>query len=129
MTSVLFFILATVAIISAVLVILNRHPIYSVIFLVITLFCLAGIFLLLEAYFLAVVQVIVYAGAIMVLFLFVIMLLNLEKEKRFLSITNPRIIIVALLSLSFITMIITLVRGSIQYFRTGSESVGELGAT
>ena len=54
---------------------------HSALFLVLTFFCLAGLYLLLNAQFIAAVQVIVYAGAIMVLFLFVIMLLNLEKEE------------------------------------------------
>lgn len=82
MTLTLFFIFAFIAIGSAVLVIVNKNPVYSAIFLILTLFCLAGIFLLLEAYFIAAVQVLVYAGAIMVLFLFVIMLLDLKSEEK-----------------------------------------------
>ncbi|KPK94519.1 MAG: hypothetical protein AMJ94_01470 [Deltaproteobacteria bacterium SM23_61] len=80
--TVLFVILAVFAVGTAVLVIIQRNPVASAIFLILTFFSLAGIYLLLQAEFIAVVQVIVYAGAIMVLFLFVIMLLNLEKEKR-----------------------------------------------
>ncbi len=78
----LFVILATVTVGAAVMVIVQRNPVNSAIFLIITFFCLAGIYLLLQAEFIAVIQVLVYAGAIMVLFLFVVMLLNLEKEKR-----------------------------------------------
>ncbi|MBM4329965.1 MAG: NADH-quinone oxidoreductase subunit J [Deltaproteobacteria bacterium] len=78
----LFVLLAVVTTIAAILVIVQRNPVASVIYLIITLFCLAGIYLLLSAPFIAVIQVLVYAGAIMVLFLFVIMLLNLEKEKK-----------------------------------------------
>lgn len=80
MESVLFYIFGGVALISAALVVTQKKPIHSALFLVLTFFCLAGLFLLLGAEFIAAVQVIVYAGAIMVLFLFVIMLLNLEKE-------------------------------------------------
>ncbi len=80
--TVLFVILAVFAVGTAILVIIHRNPVASAIFLILTFFSLAGIYLLLHAEFIAVVQVIVYAGAIMVLFLFVIMLLNLEKEKR-----------------------------------------------
>ena len=77
MEIVFFFLFALVAVASAVLVVLFRNPVHSALSLVTTLFCLAGLFVLLDAHFLAAVQVIVYAGAIMVLCLFVIMLLNL----------------------------------------------------
>jgi NADH-quinone oxidoreductase subunit J len=77
MTEFLFFLLSAAALLSAVFVVVSRKPVASVMFLVVTLFSLAGLFVLLEAHFLAAVQVIVYAGAIMVLFLFVVMLLNL----------------------------------------------------
>jgi NADH-quinone oxidoreductase subunit J len=78
----IFIVLAVVTTITAILVIVQRNPVSSAIFLILTFFCLAGVYLLLHAEFIAVIQVLVYAGAIMVLFLFVIMLLNLEKEKR-----------------------------------------------
>jgi NADH-quinone oxidoreductase subunit J len=77
--------LAVVTTITAILVIVQRNPVASAIYLIITLFCLAGIYLLLNAQFIAIIQVLVYAGAIMVLFLFVIMLLNLEKEKKIIT--------------------------------------------
>jgi len=77
-----FVLLAVVTTITAILVIVQRNPVASAIYLIITFFSLAGIYLLLEAQFIAIIQVLVYAGAIMVLFLFVIMLLNLEKEKK-----------------------------------------------
>ncbi len=74
---ILFFIFGAVALIGAIAVISFRHPIYSALSLIVTFFAQAGLFVLLGAHFVAAVQVIVYAGAIMVLFLFVIMLLNL----------------------------------------------------
>ncbi|MCG9128707.1 NADH-quinone oxidoreductase subunit J [Candidatus Poribacteria bacterium] len=74
---ILFFIFGGVSLIGAVSVITFRHPIYSALALIVTFFSQAGLFVLLGAHFVAAVQVIVYAGAIMVLFLFVIMLLNL----------------------------------------------------
>jgi NADH-quinone oxidoreductase subunit J len=77
---VLFFVLGTMAICSAFAVILHPHPVYSALALVVTLFQIAGLFILLDAQTVAFLQVIVYAGAIMVLFLFVIMLLNLNRE-------------------------------------------------
>jgi len=72
-----FFAFAGAAVLSALLVITRKSPVASVMFLIVTFFSLAGMFLLMDAHFVAAVQVIVYAGAIMVLFLFVIMLLNL----------------------------------------------------
>ena len=73
----IFLALGTMAAMGAVAMIASRNPIASLLFLVLTLFSVAGVFVMLDAHFLAAVLVIVYAGAIMVLFLFVIMLLNL----------------------------------------------------
>lgn len=77
----LFFLFAATAVVSSVFVVTRENPVASVMFLVVTLFCLAGLFVLLEAHFLGALQVIVYAGAIMVLFLFVVMLLNLGHAR------------------------------------------------
>lgn len=79
---ILFLIVAAIALATALLVVLNANPVRSALFLVVNLFCIAGLYLLLNAYFLSAVQVIVYTGAIMVLFLFVIMLLNLGTPDR-----------------------------------------------
>ncbi|HLB59252.1 MAG TPA: NADH-quinone oxidoreductase subunit J [Bdellovibrionota bacterium] len=67
-----------IAIISALLVVTRKNPLYSALYLIVTLFSIAGLFVIVEAYFIAVLQVLVYAGAVMVLFVFVIMLLNLD---------------------------------------------------
>src|SRR5687767_8221546 len=75
-----FYFLSFIAIVSAVFVISSQNPIYSVLSLIVTFFALAGLYILLNAQFLAAVHIIVYAGAIMVLFLYVIMMLNLNKE-------------------------------------------------
>jgi NADH-quinone oxidoreductase subunit J len=64
----------------AILVVLAKNPVHSVLYLILTFFCIAGHYVLMNAQFLAAVHVIVYAGAIMVLFLYVIMLLNLNEE-------------------------------------------------
>ena len=74
---ILFILFGAVSLIGAIAVISFRHPIYSALSLIVTFFAQAGLFVLLGAHFVAAAQVIVYAGAIMVLFLFVIMLLNL----------------------------------------------------
>ncbi len=73
----LFFLLAIVAVVAALGLLLARNPVTSALWLILNLFCIAGLYLTLNAQFIAVIQVLVYAGAIMVLFLFVIMLLNL----------------------------------------------------
>lgn len=78
--SPLFFFLAFVALLSALGVVLAKNPVHSVLFLILTFFALSGHYLLLNAQFLAAVNIIVYAGAIMVLFLFVIMFLNLNQD-------------------------------------------------
>ena len=78
--TILFFLFSVIALGSAIMMILHRNPIYSAIFLIVTFFALAGFYVLLNAPFVASVHIIVYAGAIMVLFLFVIMLLNLKHD-------------------------------------------------
>lgn len=78
--SILFFAFATVAVISATLVVVCKNPINSALSLVVTFFCLAVFYVMLDAPFLAAVQIMVYAGAIMVLIIFVIMLLNIQAE-------------------------------------------------
>ena len=83
MTSYLFYFLSFLAILSSLMVVFSKNPVYSVLYLVITFFAIAGHYILLNAQFLAAVHIIVYAGAIMVLFLFVIMLLNLNKESEY----------------------------------------------
>ena len=79
MVTVAFWLFSGVAILSALLCITRRSPVASALWLIATFFSIAGLFVLLDAHFLAAVQVLVYAGAIMVLFLFVIMLLNLGR--------------------------------------------------
>ncbi|MFL5810394.1 MAG: NADH-quinone oxidoreductase subunit J [Flavisolibacter sp.] len=79
-TEILFWILAVVALFSAIMVITSKNPVYSVLWLIVTFFTISAHYILLNAQFLAIVNIIVYAGAIMVLFLFVIMLMNLNKN-------------------------------------------------
>ena len=82
---IFFYLFAALTLFCAVMVVANpisRNPVTSAMFLVLTIVCMAGLFALLHAFFLAAVQIIVYAGAVMVLFLFVIMLLDLKAEER-----------------------------------------------
>ena len=79
-TEILFWGLAGMSLFSALMVITSKNPVFSVLWLIVTFFTISGHYILLNAQFLAVVNIIVYAGAIMVLFLFVIMLMNLSKD-------------------------------------------------
>lgn len=76
----LFFVLAGLTILSAILTISSRNPVHSILYLIVTFFSISAHYVLMNAQFLAVVNIIVYGGAIMVLFLFVVMLMNLNKE-------------------------------------------------
>jgi NADH-quinone oxidoreductase subunit J len=76
----LFYLFAATAVVASLLVIAQRNPVYSVLLLILSFGGLSGLYVLLEAPFVAVIQIIVYAGAIMVLFLFVVMLLNAPHE-------------------------------------------------
>jgi len=89
----LFYAFAAVAVVASVLVVGQRSPIYSVVLLIGSFVALAGLYVLLDAPFVAVIQIIIYAGAILVLFLFVVMLLNAEKEEggeRTVPVAGPR---------------------------------------
>ncbi|HEX6180705.1 MAG TPA: NADH-quinone oxidoreductase subunit J [Chitinophagaceae bacterium] len=79
-TEILFGFLSVLAVVSAIAMVISRNAVFSVLWLILTFFAISGHYILLNAQFLAVVNIIVYAGAIMVLFLFVIMLMNLGKD-------------------------------------------------
>jgi NADH-quinone oxidoreductase subunit J len=77
-----FWFLSALAVFSSLMVITRKNPVYSVLYLIVTFFAISGHYILMNAQFLAIVNIIVYAGAIMVLFLFVLMLMNLNKESE-----------------------------------------------
>ena len=81
-TQYIFYILSAVAIAGALIVVFNRNAVYNVLALILTFFAIAGHYFLLNTQFLAAVHIIVYAGAIMVLFLYVIMMLNLNEDSE-----------------------------------------------
>jgi NADH-quinone oxidoreductase subunit J len=108
MTEVVFYIFAAAAVISAALCILQKSPVSAALWLVSTMFSLAAIFVLLNAQFIAAIQVLIYAGAIMVLFLFVIMLLNLghaQSDIRGPSGVAATLVIVGLLVVELVTLV------------------------
>jgi NADH-quinone oxidoreductase subunit J len=85
LSDILFYVFAALTLLCGLMVVANpfsRNPITSAMFLVLTIISMAGLFVLLHAFFLAAVQILVYAGAVMVLFVFVIMLLDLKEEER-----------------------------------------------
>jgi NADH-quinone oxidoreductase subunit J len=81
-TQFLFWFLSVMAIFSAIMMVVSKNPVHSVLWLIIVFFAISGHYILLNAQFLAIVNLIVYAGAIMVLFLFVIMLMNLNADSE-----------------------------------------------
>lgn len=104
-----FYCFAALAISGALGTILSRKPMHSVLALIVTFFSLSGIYVLLNAQFLAVVNIIVYAGAIMVLFLFVIMFLNLRQESN--ELRNTSMVLAATVSgLLLVLMLVAVFR-------------------
>ena len=81
-TEILFWGLSALALFSAIMVVASKNPVHSILFLIVVFFTISGHYILLNAQFLAIVNIIVYAGAIMVLFLFVVMLMNLNAESE-----------------------------------------------
>ena len=78
---IIFYVFAAIAVISATVVVTARNPVRSVLSLVITFFAMAGVWMLLNAEFLSIILLLVYVGAVMTLFLFVVMMLNIDREK------------------------------------------------
>src|SRR5215212_10840508 len=95
-TEILFWVLSVVAVSSALMVVISKNPVYSVLWLIVTFFAISGHYILLNAQFLAIVNIIVYAGAIMVLFLFVVMLMNLNADAE--PVKNYRLQLIGLIS-------------------------------
>src|SRR4051812_25631279 len=81
-TEIIFWLLSALALVSATMVIISKNPVHSILWLIIVFFTISGHYLLLNAQFLAIVNFIVYTGAIMVLFLFVVMLMNLNSASE-----------------------------------------------
>ena len=100
--SLLFWLFAVLGIAGGLGLLFNRTPIYAALSLILNFFSIAGLYLSLNAYFLAAIQILVYAGAIMVLFLFVIMLLNLQKEEEKVLTFDAKKGIAFILGLAFI---------------------------
>lgn len=126
--TVMFFVMAVSAVGSALMMITRRNPITCALYLILNFFCISGLYLLLKAQFIAIIQVLVYMGAIMVLFLFVIMLLHLNDESKFTEKFSYKKITAVLLSiLLFCILGFTLYSGFSGKFSTVSEKALEIG--
>jgi NADH-quinone oxidoreductase subunit J len=122
-TTYAFYFLSFLAILSALLVVFSKNPVHSVLYLIVTFFAIAGHYLLLSALFLAAVHVIVYAGAIMVLFLYVIMLLNLNEATEPHKSTLLKISAVVSAGLLMVVFVGVL-KTSLQMTTHASEAIG-----
>ena len=98
MNAAAFYLFSTLLLASALSAVLLRHPVYSILSFLVSMFSLAVLFFIQKAYFVAIVQMTVYAGAILVLFLFVLMLIGYEKESRALWTRPLRLIFACILS-------------------------------
>jgi NADH-quinone oxidoreductase subunit J len=106
MSDLLFYIFSTLTLAAALLVVTNRNAVTAAMFLIVTFLGMASLFVLLESYFLAVIQVLVYAGAVVVLFLFIIMLLDVKGTT-----VRPRIFTLVASSVAFALLLIGLAAG------------------
>lgn len=82
MEGILFYSISCIALVSALYMVVSKNPLYSILSLIVTFFSIAALYILLNAQFLGIVQIIVYAGAIMVLFLYILMMLNLSEKNE-----------------------------------------------
>lgn len=105
MDQILFFTVAFLAIASAVYFVFARNPLYAILSLIVTMFSIAGMYILLNAQFLGIVQIIVYTGAIMVLFLYILMMLNLNKEDESKKENLPKFIGIFSVCILFVGML------------------------
>ena len=114
--AIFFYTFAGVMVVAALSVVFNPHPIFSVLSLLVVMFCLASLFVMLEAYFVAALQVLLYAGAVLILFLFVIMLLNLAPEElaraRAFTLRGVGTVVAVLLALQLVRIFISDASGS-----------------
>lgn len=104
LTTLIFILLSVMAIGSAMMMIFSKNPVHSVLWLIVVFFAISGHYILLNAQFLAIVNIIVYAGAIMVLFLFVVMLMNLNAETE--PVKNYRLQLIGIVSGGALLLII-----------------------
>lgn len=123
----LFIMLAVLAVGSALAMVINKNVVNSALFLVLNMVSLAGIFLILNAQFLAIIQILVYAGAIMVLFLFVIMLLNVQDEEKLFDKFRVKYFLVFFLAIGVMGQIFYSLAGVTDMLPAISENMATVG--
>lgn len=126
MLEYVFYILAAISIGSALMMVFAKNPVHSVLFLIATFFSIAGHFVILNAHFLAIVQIIVYTGAIMVLFLYVIMLLNLNKSTESSKPTIVKVAAVVSAGLLFLVMLASFKESIALPIPEGTDGIGSV---
>jgi NADH-quinone oxidoreductase subunit J len=126
---IVFYTLALITVISAILVVSRRNAVHSAIFLILTFFCVAGLYILLHAEFLAAVQVLVYAGGIMVLFVFVIMLVNVEEAAAVKATHRQATFGIGIALLMFIFLAVVVYKGVFREFGKLPDVGATLGHT
>ncbi|MEM9159436.1 MAG: NADH-quinone oxidoreductase subunit J [Verrucomicrobiota bacterium] len=120
---IFFNVFSLIALVSAVLVVVNKNPVNAAMFLIVSFLGLASLFVMLEAYFLAVIQVLVYAGAVVVLFLFIIMLLDV-KEAASKKVFTPITIASGAIGGAILILGIALIRSSETLDRSKEDAIG-----
>ncbi len=131
MLTYLFIMLATFAVASAVATVLSKNTVTSALFLVLNMVTLAGVYLLLKAQYLAIIQILVYAGAIMVLFLFVIMVLNVDDEGSIMKQISFKLVLGFLLGTAVLAQLIYAIGSftdTLPVISTAMEDVGTVEA-
>jgi NADH-quinone oxidoreductase subunit J len=126
MEGIIFYVIALVTIIAAVRVVMGRNAIHSALWLVLVFFCFGALYVLLQAEFVAAIQVIVYAGAIMVLFLFVIMLLRVDRAEELLSKHRTQRVVGVLLGIALLVGIGVTVMVDLLPGKAGEKSIETL---
>ncbi len=127
MLTYIFIFLAVLAVASALAMVISRNTVNSALFLVFNMVALAGVYLMLQAHFLAVIQILVYAGAIMVLFLFVIMLLNLDAEVSLFSKLRVKYFVAFLLAVAVLAQLLYSIGGVTEMLPEMSAEMAEVG--
>ena len=124
-TEILFWGLSALALFSAIMVVASKNPVHSILFLIVVFFTISGHYILLNAQFLAIVNIIVYAGAIMVLFLFVVMLMNLNAETE--PVKNHRLQLIGIVSGGSLLLILVAALMKIDVEQQVQMNVGDAG--
>ncbi|MFN8318171.1 MAG: NADH-quinone oxidoreductase subunit J [Saprospiraceae bacterium] len=123
-TELLFYLLSFVAILCAIMMIFSKNPVHSILYLIATFFAIAGHYFLLNAQFLGMVHIIVYAGAIMVLFLYVIMMLNLNEDAEPVKSKLQKITATLAGGMLMLVLIASLKNAELKTQMPGNEDIG-----